>query len=107
MGGLLTSYAAAVALNFSDASTRYLTLTGDCSLSFTNLAAGRRLSVLVAASGATRVLTLPAGLGYAGTKFTNASQQMTLAAGSRWWLTFEATDATTSGVVVATQPIVN
>lgn len=63
------TYAATTNVDFSPAlaSTRTVALTGDLTLTSSNLAAGRRVQVLLTSDGSSRTLTFPVGWTFLGT----------------------------------------
>lgn len=56
------TYAATTDIDFDAGDSRTLTLTGNVTFTFSNLAAGKGVAILLTASGADRTITFPAGV---------------------------------------------
>ncbi len=67
------TYAATVDIDFSGTPNQELDLTGDVTFTFSNLAAGRNVSVWLNGDGSDRTVTLPAGVKSLGTGITQVT----------------------------------
>lgn len=87
------SYAASVQIDFQAALQQTIALTGDLTLTQANVAAGRRVTVILDADGSTRNLTFPSGW-----VFLGAAAPASIAANKRGKLELEATGAAEADV---------
>lgn len=91
------TYAATTDIDFDAGDEQDLTLTGNVTLTFSHLAAGKGVTVYLTASGADRTITLPAGVVILG----STTSPITLASGKEAAITFKSKSTTAAAVRAA------
>ena len=87
------TYAATVDIDFDGGGNQDLVLTGNATLTFSHLAAGKSVTVYLTASGADRTVTLPSGV-----KIFGSTAPFTLSSGKEAALTFTSKGTTAATV---------
>lgn len=88
-----TAYAATTTISFAGARAQSVSLTGNVTIAFSNLSAGRETTIFLTSDGSSRTLTWPASIIWLGTAPSS------LAAGKTLKVVFFSTTSAASGVI--------